>query len=156
MISLHSKYGEAKMPLWKTCHMSKYFNFCRIPFLLQTSVPPVNCLTFTEDTLLRHAQFLVEQVKFSFVCLFHQSTTFLLFHSFIVIKIDFQHRQCRITLWLVWVLLNFDPAGHRASSNAVFSMQTRTQGIVNLILAWSSEFFSELSGVILLPNYRMT
>lgn len=30
---------------------------------VETSVPPVNCLTFTEDTLLRHAQFLVEQVE---------------------------------------------------------------------------------------------
>ena len=29
----------------------------------KTSVPPENCSTFTEDTLLRHAQFLVEQVK---------------------------------------------------------------------------------------------
>jgi len=30
---------------------------------VQTSVPPENCSTFTEDTLLRHAQFLVEQVE---------------------------------------------------------------------------------------------
>ncbi|XP_067015919.1 DNA (cytosine-5)-methyltransferase 1-like [Acropora muricata] len=30
---------------------------------VETSVPPANCSTFTEDTLLRHAQFLVEQVE---------------------------------------------------------------------------------------------
>ncbi|KAJ7334456.1 DNA (cytosine-5)-methyltransferase 1 [Desmophyllum pertusum] len=30
---------------------------------VQTSVPPESCSTFTEDTLLRHAQFLVEQVE---------------------------------------------------------------------------------------------
>ena len=32
-------------------------------FSLQTTVPPENCPSFTEDALLRHAQFLVEQVS---------------------------------------------------------------------------------------------
>ena len=87
VISLHSKHGEAKMNTPSDLLYEKYsIKLFVIPFLLQTSVPPVNCLTFTEDTLLRHAQFLVEQVKFSFVCLFHQSTTFLLFHSLILLK----------------------------------------------------------------------
>lgn len=87
VISLHSKRGEAKLNTPSNLLYEKYsISIFVIPFLLQTSVPPVNCLTFTEDTLLRHAQFLVEQVKFSFVCLFHQSTTFFLFHSLILLK----------------------------------------------------------------------
>ena len=34
---------------------------------IQTAVPPesIGCTSFTEDTLLRHAQFVVEQVRVS-------------------------------------------------------------------------------------------
>ena len=47
----------------------------------KTSVPPENCSTFTEDTLLRHAQFLVEQVK-----AFHLTHTnsYLSYHIFVL------------------------------------------------------------------------
>ena len=30
---------------------------------IQTTVPPAGCVSFTEDSLLRHAQFVIDQVK---------------------------------------------------------------------------------------------
>jgi len=34
---------------------------------LQTTVPPPGCARFTEDSLLRHAQFVIDQVRYASV-----------------------------------------------------------------------------------------
>lgn len=39
-------------------HTSSY-----LLILLQTTVPPAGCSSFTEDSLLRHAQFVIDQVQ---------------------------------------------------------------------------------------------
>ncbi|PIK50643.1 DNA (cytosine-5)-methytransferase 1 [Apostichopus japonicus] len=69
--------SECYMPFWKSVQEKIYISKIVIEFLqknvasdyedllnhIQTTVPPAECSRFTEDTLLRHAQFVVEQVE---------------------------------------------------------------------------------------------